>query len=82
MLCIEVRKPDLLSYPVQLIERGSAFLESYRGNCDREELTITPYRNRPAIPVLTPDFNGVKVVLHEKQVPAGAAGIEDLIRRI
>jgi hypothetical protein len=82
MLCIQMREPDLIPDPLQFVERGSALLEGDGGNGDREELAVTPYRNRTAVPFLTPDFYGVKIVLHEKQMPAGAAGIKDLIRRI
>jgi len=82
MFCIQVWEPDLFSDTFQVVERGTPFLQGNRWDGDRKELTVPPHRDRTTIPLFTPDGEGVEIVLHKEQVPAGTAGIDDLIRRI
>jgi len=82
VFCIQVREPDLFSDSFQMVERSTPFLQGDRRDGDRKELTVPPHRDRTPIPFFTPNGKGVEIVLHKEQVPAGTAGIDDLIRRI
>ena len=82
MLCIEVRQTEFFTEPLEVVERGSSFLQSHRLNSDRQKFLVSPDRDRAFLQFFVADGDLIKIIFDGQEVAAFLTVVYNCVRRI